>query len=627
LPQSLLDEYVHGIGAMSVTINTNTSSSRIRLNLEKNSQELGTAFERLSSGLRINKASDDPALLALSSNLNFDSRVLAQASRNINDGISFFSIAEGALTQLSLITDRQGELAAQAANGSLSLTQRRALNAEANALVSEFNRIVEGTKFNGVTPLTYTGNIVGIQTGKGSDGSLNLIVGSELDRLQGTGSFTNSTTISGPNAIDLSSADLNNDGKVDLVYSLTAGGTSVAFGTGNGLFAAPSALGDSGTTNQIADVTGDGILDIVTSSATTMSIYRGTSSSTFTLSNSFSTTGGLITLADQNNDGKMDIIKTASAGSNAIVYLGNGNGTFRAGLTSQITDNVGVGALRLALGDFNGDGYLDSVHKAAAANDIVIKFGSSNGSFASGVTLSSSAINNGSLHGFSVGDFNLDGISDIVGASSGGIAYFQANGDGTFKSALTFSTANVFLQPTAIDINNDGLLDIHVSTTAFFGNGDGTFKSGTTTNNEVADAYTLNDFSGDGILDQFTVNGGGYLQLETQNTFSTTLMKYLNLTTQSSALNSISTINQTRQRISLELGLIGAHQSRLKTSLAVTQAQNVEIKSAENRISSADVAEETSRLTRITILQKTGAAILSQANLSPEIAIKLLKDI
>lgn len=101
-----------------------------------------------------NHASDDAAGLAISSQLSAGARVLNQAIRNINDGISLTSIAESALNSLSDITIRQMELAEEAANGTYSSTQRSALQKEATELTKEFNRIIEGATFNGRRVLT-----------------------------------------------------------------------------------------------------------------------------------------------------------------------------------------------------------------------------------------------------------------------------------------------------------------------------------------------------------------------------------------------------------------------------------------------------------------------------------------
>ena len=95
----------------SLTINTNVASLNAQRRLAESTASLQQSFERLSSGLRINTASDDAAGLAIASSLNVDSRVYSQGIRNTNDALSFYSIAEGALNSLVDITTRLRELA------------------------------------------------------------------------------------------------------------------------------------------------------------------------------------------------------------------------------------------------------------------------------------------------------------------------------------------------------------------------------------------------------------------------------------------------------------------------------------------------------------------------------------
>lgn len=135
-------------------------------NLGKTTQELARSFERLSSGLRINRASDDAAGLAIADSLRSDRRVLLQGMRNLNDGISLISIAESAVTELKSIVLRVQELAGQAASGTYSTEQRIAMDNEAQALVEEFNRITETTDFNGIN--LFSNQTIAIQAGNDS---------------------------------------------------------------------------------------------------------------------------------------------------------------------------------------------------------------------------------------------------------------------------------------------------------------------------------------------------------------------------------------------------------------------------------------------------------------------------
>ncbi len=102
---------------MPITLGTNIQSLNAQRLLGRTEEKLSTVFERLSSGQRINRASDDAAGLAISESLNVDRRVYNQAVRNLNDGLSVLNIADSTVEQLSSIVTRIQELAQQAANG------------------------------------------------------------------------------------------------------------------------------------------------------------------------------------------------------------------------------------------------------------------------------------------------------------------------------------------------------------------------------------------------------------------------------------------------------------------------------------------------------------------------------
>src|SRR5690606_40224278 len=106
-------------------------------NLSLNAGALGKSVERLSSGLRINRAADDPAGLAISERMRAQIRGLQQAQRNAQDGISLLQVAEGALGESHAILQRMRELAAQAANGTLSDEERQYIQAEIDQLIDE----------------------------------------------------------------------------------------------------------------------------------------------------------------------------------------------------------------------------------------------------------------------------------------------------------------------------------------------------------------------------------------------------------------------------------------------------------------------------------------------------------
>jgi flagellin len=149
---------------MAITLGSNIASIKAQRTLALSTESLGRTFERLSSGQRINRASDDAAGLAIADNLKAQQRVASVAIRNANDGISTIAIADSALGEIGNVLSRLAELAEQSANGVFSTNQRSALSNEFVALGSEIERIAVTTQFNGVTLLS-GGSTLTLQVG------------------------------------------------------------------------------------------------------------------------------------------------------------------------------------------------------------------------------------------------------------------------------------------------------------------------------------------------------------------------------------------------------------------------------------------------------------------------------
>jgi flagellin len=154
---------------MSLRINTNVEAFNAHRQLTATAMNLGRSMEKLSSGLRINRAADDAAGLAISEKMRAQIRGLAQATRNTQDGISLVQTAEGALNEVHSIIQRVRELAVQYDNGTLSTADRAAITAEVAQLSSEVYRIANSTTFNGISLLSGVGTItfqVGANSGE-----------------------------------------------------------------------------------------------------------------------------------------------------------------------------------------------------------------------------------------------------------------------------------------------------------------------------------------------------------------------------------------------------------------------------------------------------------------------------
>ncbi|MBO1111126.1 FliC/FljB family flagellin [Bordetella petrii] len=139
---------------MAAVINTNYLSLVAQNNLSKSQSALGSAIERLSSGLRINSAKDDAAGLAIANRFTSNVRGLTQAARNANDGISIAQTTEGATAEITTHLQRIRELSVQAANGTYSSTDLASMQDEVEERLADIDRISQQTDFNGVKVLS-----------------------------------------------------------------------------------------------------------------------------------------------------------------------------------------------------------------------------------------------------------------------------------------------------------------------------------------------------------------------------------------------------------------------------------------------------------------------------------------
>ena len=171
---------------MAISIGSNLVALQAQRRLDITGSKLSNSFNRLSSGYRINRGSDDSAGLAIAETLKADARIAQQSIRNTNDGISTIAIADGALGEVASILSRLAELASQAANGTLSNTQRSVIANEFVALGSEIQRISDVTEFNGIKLLSGNSAIT-IQVGPGTRSGSQIGYNNQVVTLAGIG--------------------------------------------------------------------------------------------------------------------------------------------------------------------------------------------------------------------------------------------------------------------------------------------------------------------------------------------------------------------------------------------------------------------------------------------------------
>ena len=191
---------------MALVINHNLSSITAQRNLAGTGRSLSKAFERVSSGLRVNSAADDAAGLGVAENLEAASRSARVAMRNTNDGISVVQTAEGATSEVGNILKRMRELAVQSSSATLESTERAYVQDEYSALASEVDRIAQVTEFNGLKLTNNSNTALSVQVG---------VNNTTNDRISISMGDLRSTTL----GVDTTSMSLNSSGSAQSAIS------------------------------------------------------------------------------------------------------------------------------------------------------------------------------------------------------------------------------------------------------------------------------------------------------------------------------------------------------------------------------------------------------------------------
>lgn len=179
---------------MALVINHNMSSINAQRNLANTGRSLKSSFEKVSSGLRINKAADDAAGLGVAENLEAASRSAKVAMRNTNDGISVVQTAEGATSEVGNIVKRMRELAVQSSSETLATAERSYVQDEFAQLSAEVDRISQVTEFNGLKLTNGSDTSVSVQVGVNN--SANDRIAITMGDLRSTALGVDTTTMS-----------------------------------------------------------------------------------------------------------------------------------------------------------------------------------------------------------------------------------------------------------------------------------------------------------------------------------------------------------------------------------------------------------------------------------------------
>lgn len=588
--------------AMPLVINTNVASLNAQRQLVQSGNDMAQAMERLASGRRINTARDDAAGLAISNRQTSQIRGLDQAIRNANDGVSLIQTAEGALDEVTNILQRMRELAIQSANGIYSDTDRATLDAEAQQLKAEIDRIADSTSFNGQALLDGSLGNVTLQVGSESNQTIDLeipgfasaslgsssgdIVGDEVangladltaltggDELQINDVVISAITTANATTINEAIAIINSDldGKGAEVSTLISYESNAA---GNGVLI-------PGTSNLVLTLTdGDGQAQTYTITGTnSMNELVAKINSDTIIGAQVNEIGRLILSAP---DGTSIRVQDGSTGQAATGAASNDETeNFRLVITDTSTDNNGV---KIEATTAITAGELDNL--GVNAND-------DDGNLLSATVTAGTAT---TLNNLNPGDLIINGIE--IGAIQ----------------ASTSATAAVDNVIEAINI-----LSTQTGVVAFEAEGSSGAIIGLRSTNE--DAISIR--YGDGATAADVQNITGFQ--EQNSAAGSGSVSGIKIDTAAGAQNAIDIIDVALEQINSTRSDLGAVNNRLDFTVSNLANVSERTSAARSRIVDADFAAETSMLSRAQVLQQASQAMLAQANAQPQQVLQLLQ--
>jgi flagellin len=586
-----------------ISLNTNMTSLFLQRQLTGNSNKLAVTFNRLSSGMRINSASDDAAGMQISNRLTSQVNGLAVAQRNANDGISVAQTAEGALTQSTEILIRMRDLSLQASNGSLSADDRGALNKESEQLKSELNRINSTTSFGGNQLFKQTDEI---SSGTGSEAERNIV------------QILQSGVLAESEDIIQSVLGLSGDGSKMKVDLENLDGV-------NGKLASVSYLGSTGNpgTNLVMTIDLD---DFSTLDDTTTARLKSTLLHEMThavMANNMDLTSVPTWFAEGTAEaisGADDRVADDIAGGISVLAIKAQLKTVFDNNNAPLTNSTEVAgvysggyiAMRY-LEDQIGESGIQSIMTSLSANATFDDALAAEGTFANSAALETVLMDTGTVfENFVTSNINMSnadngafGGLDAAGGPSRAETIVGAN-----RSSTTADFDAYFVSGDDDTTQADFASNLGWDPTIF---------------NEVAleDYSNALSLSGEKTAFQIGADTNQVIDLDIAGFSSKNMgLDHIDLVTNSqSAINSI---DEALDYIVQQRSGLGAFINRLEHTISNLSNMNTNISASRSRIQDTDYALETAKLTSLQIKQQATASLLAQSNIATESILKLL---
>ncbi|ARP81415.1 flagellin [Bordetella genomosp. 8] len=549
---------------MAAVINTNYLSLVAQNNLNKSQSDLGSAIERLSSGLRINSAKDDAAGQAIANRFTANVNGLTQAARNANDGISIAQTTEGALNEINNNLQRIRELSVQAANGTNSGSDLDSIQAEITQRLDEITRVANQTQFNGVKVLA-SDQSLSIQVGANDSETINI----DLHQINATTLGLNKLNM-GHQMTSKNSDGASNFTDVGAALSGTtyASTTTANIGTHHSFNYTSfsfSATGGS-TAAYTAKVGGDGNL-YVQQGGTTFSASWNSTSNTIEIGavTSYSTLTTITQYNSNSADGLVDL-NAVDQSEYKLTSLDLSNATLYQATAGSTNYYAKVGGTYYAA-SFNG----------------------TTGKVSLDVTTATSAI-----------------VSTSAAVSAQGIT---TNGGTTYTGTTTVHTGTSFaVSVDYSDVNSQ------------LGFSSGTNKLVRYTPDATGSASAANTAA---LYIQHTGTDGSVSYFKVEATSTTT--GKLTLDKSATVVDPLDAIDAALSQVDDLRSALGAVQNRFESTVANLNNTVNNLSASRSRIEDADYATEVSNMTRAQILQQAGTSVLAQANQVPQTVLSLLR--
>ncbi len=614
---------------MAAFINTNVASLNAQRNLTTSQSGLTNALQRLSSGLRINSAKDDAAGLAISERMTSQIRGFNQAGRNANDGISLAQTAEGALGEVANNLQRIRELALQSANSTNSASDRSALNAEAQQLLSEIQRVSTTTQFNGLNLLDGSFSSAQFQVGANANQTISVTIGGSSTNLIGAYQATGTAVTSA--AFDGAGVTING---VEIGVSV---GTSAAGVTADSATAKATAIN--------AKTVDTGVSATATNSVTGSAPIAGAGLTSGALSingiavGAIASSGSAVTQGNNaatainaiSNQTGVTAVADASTGALTLTAADGRN----IALTASPATADGVTAIQNAIG-------LDvSTGANATGNDtFTLQVGGAFDTTAPGagsLTEGDSFVLDGITYEFTT-DATVTGSNVAVTVADADVANTVAAAINTAingQHALGNTTVSTTVAADTLTITNNklgasGTLAGYSEAGVTGGGGAGALVQGAET------AGTDATFAAGGVTTRGTLTlssatsfttGGADIAQSGLSAVSAALtqLSSVSISTVAGSNAAIAVLDGALSQVSSQRASLGAFQNRFSSVVSSLQTSSENLSAARSRIMDADFASETAALTRGQILQQAGTAMLAQANSLPNGVLALLR--